>query len=105
MDVKKRHGLLRQRRAPSLHLIAVSRGGLHERRGWGGGQALTQLATHPVKLSIKVIVKARGKKKERKKKKMQSAADTPRLLIQEFHKSPGPVMRPSGPALRGSSSV
>jgi len=34
-------------------------------KGVGGGQALTQLATHPVKLSIKVIVKARGKKKEK----------------------------------------
>ena len=54
-----------------------------------------------------MIVKAGGggggeKERERKCSLLQN---TPRLLIQEFHKSPGLVMRPSGPALRGSSSV
>ena len=48
----------------------------------------------------------REREKERKKKKIQPSADTPRLLIQEFHKSPGPVMRllvhlRVGPAQRG----
>ena len=32
---EERPGLLRKRRGPSLHLIAVSQGGLHDRRGWG----------------------------------------------------------------------
>ena len=32
---EERPGLLRKRCGPSLHLIAVSQGGLHDRRGWG----------------------------------------------------------------------
>lgn len=56
-----------------------------------GGQALTQLATHSVKLSIKAVVKARF---FFLKKKMALLQTLHRLLIQEFYKSLRLVMRP-----------
>lgn len=62
----------------------------------GGVQALTQLATHSVKLSVKAVVKVR----EFflfflfLKKKMALLQTLHGLLIQEFYKSLRLVMRP-----------
>lgn len=59
-----------------------------------GGLALTQLATHSAKLSIKAVVKVRGGGEEEERKKHAALLQTLYgLLIQEFHKSLRPVMR------------
>ena len=64
---EERHSFLGKREPWTLlHLMAISPGGRHEERG----QALTQLAIHCVKLSIRSVVKTRRRKKrERERKK------------------------------------
>lgn len=66
LDVKKGMAFLGKWGALTLHLRPFHKADIMRE----GGQALTQLATHSVKLSVKAVVKAR-------KIKCSPSADTP----------------------------